>query len=345
MSMTVKMLDEAGKGFRLVTVDEPVDIQVISGDQPRLVIHQAIASLTRGFPLVNNAYIMNAAGETVSKIDYKEVKSGQPGIGNFYCEAMTGNTATISLGGMLGVDPKEITDEIRDAFLKTYPHLREALDKTSQEVVRDFGTILANFKDYGDGTIYGAYLEGTFWEANKLTTKQIGEYGVYAKEDVIKHLRDTGMYPESKLSMLASNDKLVNAKPEPDGEAPAPEGPKSEADLWVDVIGHLDSGLVAPAMGSINTLTMGDRIDIYGAVVSNDNYKEFFIITGNKIHIMYSGDKVYRAEDVADHTSELFGCYKSQEPKCKWYHFSRDGMSVRVSPLDPSKDSVPAFFK
>lgn len=224
--MTIKMLDETGKGFRLVSVGEPVDIQVISGDEPRLVVHQAIASLSRGFPLVNNAYIMNAAGDTISKIDYKEVKSGQPGMGGLYREALHEGTKTVDIPSLIGADPEKIVATARDIFFAANPHLREDLAtagltpgglsevlKNAQEEQlgeEDCGTILAIFPGMSG---YGVYLGGEYVDVNALTARQIRSYTVYAKPETIDDLRKAGLIPETKLKLLAENAIKVNTAP------------------------------------------------------------------------------------------------------------------------------------
>lgn len=224
--MTIKMLDATGKGFRLVSVGEPVDIQVISGDEPRIVVHQAIASLSRGYPLVNNAYIMNAAGDTISKIDYKEVKSGQPGMGDWYREAFREGNVTVDIPSLIGADPEKIVAAARAIFFNANPHLREQLAAAGlapgelSEVLKqaqeeqlgeeDCGTILAIFPGMSG---YGVYLGGEHVDVNALTARQIRSYTVYAKPETIDDLRKAGLIPETKLKLLAENAIKVNTAP------------------------------------------------------------------------------------------------------------------------------------
>lgn len=76
MSVHVKMLDKDGVGFRFVTVEDPVCIQLIPtdpdiGGYPVLRIGRPPAPIIN-YPLTNDAYVMNDAGETISKVSLKE---------------------------------------------------------------------------------------------------------------------------------------------------------------------------------------------------------------------------------------------------------------------------------
>jgi hypothetical protein len=70
------MLDKDGVGFRFVTVEDPVCIQLIPtdpdiGGYPVLRIGRTPAPIIN-YPLTNDAYVMNDAGETISKVSLKE---------------------------------------------------------------------------------------------------------------------------------------------------------------------------------------------------------------------------------------------------------------------------------
>jgi hypothetical protein len=282
MSMTIKMLDETGKGFRLVSVGEPVDIQVISGDEPRIVVHQAIASLSRGFPLVNNAYIMNAAGDTISKIDYKEVKSGQPGMGDWYREAFREGSATVDIPSLVGADPEKIIEAARAIFFNANPHLREQLASAGlapgglSEVLKnaqeeqlgeeDCGTILAIFPGMSG---YGAYLGGDYHEVHALTARQIRSYTVYAKPETIEDLRKTGLVPETKLKLLAENAVKVSTTPsksvserlsEYGGVEELAGTDQSNNTLQEAIFGNLEEGIRDQAIGHILRNVHGHQI-------------------------------------------------------------------------------------
>lgn len=160
--MTIKMMDETGKGFRLVSVEEPVDIQVISGDQPRIVVHRAIASLTRGFPLVNNAYIMNAAGDTISKIDYNEVKSGKPGLGSFYRESLSEGNTSLEIIDALSLHSKAAIDIARSRFFDAHPELAKTLSISGMSMDE---LVQATQRSSNESDIFGHLEEGVVDQA------------------------------------------------------------------------------------------------------------------------------------------------------------------------------------
>ena len=328
MSMTIKMLDETGKGFRLVSVGEPVDIQVISGDSPRIVVHQAIASLSRGFPLVNNAYIMNAAGDTISKIDYKEVKSGQPGMGDWYREAFREGSATVDIPSLVGADPEKIIEAARAIFFNANPHLREQLAEAGlapgglTEVLKnaqeeqlgeeDCGTILAIFPGMAS---YGVYLGGEYVDVNALTARQIRAYTVYAKPEAIDDLRKTELIPETKLKLLAENEVKVNGKPNKGavdtlkqyaGVEVIEQTPQQKSDYFKDLIfGRLEEGILDQAVGHILRNVHTHQIEL--AVEKLDTHETIYLLIDGRFSRSFTpGRDIIKAVDLTrDNLNEL----------------------------------------
>lgn len=362
MSMTIKMLDETGKGFRLVSVGEPVDIQVISGDTPRIVVHQAIASLSRGYPLVNNAYIMNAAGDTISKIDYKEVKSGQPGMGGLYREALHEGTETVDIPSLIGADPEKIVAAARDIFFAANPHLREQLATAGltpgglSEVLKntqdeelgedDCGTILAIFPGMSG---YGVYLGGEHIDVHALTARQIRRYTVYAKPETITDLRKTGFIPETKLKLLEENAVKVNG-----------ESTKSVADrlnqyagveellpaYYNEVFEHLGDG-AAEAFAYVQSLLDpgAKQVDLVVQTFKADSDdspdKTLYVLVGDEFVRSFTYNRSSVTANMFDehHLEQMkitFAKSKALTPRSdRWYNVSRiDG----VTTIKPNRD-------
>lgn len=76
MPVHVKMLDKDGVGFRQITVQDPACLQLVAtdpdiGDYPVLRVGHASSGIIN-YPLTNDAYIMNEAGGTISKINFKD---------------------------------------------------------------------------------------------------------------------------------------------------------------------------------------------------------------------------------------------------------------------------------
>lgn len=76
MPVHVKMLDKDGVGFRLITVEDPVCLQLIAtdpniGDYPVIRVGIPPAPVMN-YPLTGDAYVMNENGETISKVAYKD---------------------------------------------------------------------------------------------------------------------------------------------------------------------------------------------------------------------------------------------------------------------------------
>jgi len=228
MNLIIKMMDRDNKSFRMLVVEEPVDIKVNLGTPPNgnhgLVIQHALPGKNRSYPITGNVYIMNASGDTISKITEKDLE--YPGMGGLYKESLTDDPGAVDfdLPALLnGADPVRIAAMAREIMFSANPNLREALAKAGlapggvaeSEEEYDSGTILANFH----GNV-GAYLDGSFFDAYSLTAKRIQQYNVYATKEMIKELREGGLIPESKLAMLEANYVKANAKPARD---PGPE--------------------------------------------------------------------------------------------------------------------------
>lgn len=76
MATYVKMMDKDGVGFQMITVEDPAQIRFKATDEdmedyPVLMVSKPPSGVLR-YPLVNDAYIMNHQGETISKIVFKE---------------------------------------------------------------------------------------------------------------------------------------------------------------------------------------------------------------------------------------------------------------------------------
>ena len=361
MSMTIKMLDETGKGFRLVSVGEPVDIQVISGDSPRIVVHQAIASLSRGYPLVNNAYIMNAAGDTISKIDYKEIKSGQPGMGGLYRETLREGSAIVDIPSLIGADPEKIVEAARAIFFNANPHLREQLAaadlapgglsevlKNAQEEQlgeEDCGTILAIFPGMSG---YGAYLGGEYVDVHALTARQIRSYTVYAKPETIEDLRKTGLTPETKLKLLAENATKVSGEPYKSVTERLNQYAGVEEILpayYNDVFGHLGDGaaeayafvqgLLDPAAKQVDLVVQNFKADN-----SDGPDKTLFILVGDEFVRSFTCNRSSITASMFDehHLEQMkimFAKSKASTPRNdRWYSVSSTDGAMVIKPND-----------
>lgn len=346
MNLIIKLMDRDNKGFRLISVGEPIDIHVKprQGDSnwgPHLLVNHSIPSLSKSYPLTGNVYIMNEAGDTVSKIDAKDF-GVEPGMGSLYKEQLTTGAASFNINDALGIDPTSVVAKAREIFYAAHPEIREALAKVNlipggafEEEELDSGTILAKF-----GEKVGAYLDGHFVDAHALTSRDIKRFKVYAKPEMVKQLREEGLIPESKLNMLENNDKLVNGK-EKDPETPVVYGdPKCQLALWEAVTGHLSPATRDRALNKIDSLTLDHLEHVSAAVATVGEHAELSLLLRGEIQAMYSGDKVYAKADVVEHSAELFECFKNKDPKVKWYLFSRKEHGIEITEVDPNEGLI-----
>lgn len=274
MELIVKLMDSDNKGFRIITVTEPVDFQVTASDpelggRPSFRINHLMRAMHRAVPIEGNVYVMNTAGDTISKVDAKDlgIKSG---MGGLYREALREGSMTVDIPSLVGADPEKIIEAARAIFFNANPHLREELTKAGL-TLGSVTAIADNPDTYDEGTALfsgpmgkGAYLGGEFVDANALTAPHIRSYKVFATPEMVEELRKEGIIPETKLALLAKHYEEVNGKPKAlaDEECVYRQTPPNQKDLAKAIFGNLEENVMDQAIGHILRNAYGHQVVI-----------------------------------------------------------------------------------
>lgn len=191
MNVVIKMMDADNTGFRLLTVTEPVDVHVKAYNPPAfqkpvLVVGYGLTALNKTYDVNGNVYIMNEAGDTISKVDYADVSKGMPAESKQPTETMVGTGLTLNIKPVRELGPVHIDDDEN----------------------RDFGVLLKKWAKEGDQI--GGYFDGNFKTLESITSIMVRQYKAYAKPDIIEEIRKAEEWPALKIEMLVANEKLVN---------------------------------------------------------------------------------------------------------------------------------------
>lgn len=328
MNVIIKMMDADNKGFRLLTVGEPVDVHVRAFDEasmtnPSLTVNHGVSPSTKSYPLVGNAYIMNEAGDTISKIDFVEVSKGMaPGSGkNMVAMAFKGDSLYLTAGNGNGVDPEE----------------------------HDYGTILTHWEALDNKL--GVYIEGFLKTPEELTSVIIRRYKVYAKQDIIEELRKMGTFPEAKLAMLKANNDLVDPplttvtlKENGDTEIASagqitlhrPVRPGFE-ECWHKLTSHLGLDTAVLLSNTLCTYVIDKGQPAY-ACVNGQNIKHTRVIVGGKVVLACSGNTAFPSDSQSFKTEGLKQAWDELRTDYQWFTFAPAGdtRTVDVFGIQPT---------
>lgn len=329
MNVIIKMMDADNKGFRLLTVGEPVDVHVKAFDEasmtnPSITVNHGVSPLTKTYPLVGNTYIMNEAGDTISKIDFADVSKGMPKDNAKNLVTMAFQGAGLSLPLPLRTsepDPEEL----------------------------DHGTILTKWADVNNQM--GVYIDGYFKTPTDLTSVIIRRYKVYAKPDIIEELRKLGTFPEAKLAMLKANNDLVDPPLSTvtvkengeiditsDGEITVVT-PKTQYPIWDKVMSHL-SAKCACALTELASIWVIDKSAKVYACVNGTTSKFTRAIVAGEVIGAYHADTMYPSTAQAYDTQGLKQAWEEQNPAYEWFEFMPSGnaRSIDLIEIQPSGD-------
>lgn len=159
MATYVKMMDKDGVGFQMITVEDPAQIRfkatdVDMEDYPVLMVSKPPSGVLR-YPLVNDAYIMNHQGETISKIVFKEAlreigkeeyRKDQPGQSGKSFDEMLGKKSLGNRNFPLGVN-SSLPRNLAPGFVAKEPVIDPdkyfvSIDKFVEVKKRDIGWVI-----------------------------------------------------------------------------------------------------------------------------------------------------------------------------------------------------------
>ena len=332
MSIIIKMMDKDNTGFRLVSVIEPVDLHVLPYDKvkpskPCIIVRHGLTALNKTYDLEGNAYIMNEAGDTISKIDFKDVSIGMP-------EGLAFPGAVIE-------------DSMKGASLTTSIHpVRELgavhIDDSED---RDCGVLLKRWD--AEGSSLGGYFDGYFKGLPCITSVMIRQFKAYAKPEIIEEIRKTGEWPETKLAMLKANNDLVDpplttVTLKENGEIDiASEGqiklhspllPSLEAS-WRKLTSHLGVDTAVLLSNTLCTYVIDKGRPVYGCV-NGQNLKYTRVIVDGKVVLACTGNTAFPSDAQSFKIEGLQKAWEELSTDYQWFEFTPTGDTRTVDTFE-----------
>lgn len=172
MTVHIKMFLQDGVSFRLLTAENPINIQVVVSD-PELGGYPVlrVTNPPATHVLSGDAYIMNDKGDTISKIDFKTF------------------TKAISRES---IKPISRNDEPEELITGTPIFKPEKLE------------------EHHRGAEYGAFIGMDFYPFYCISPALVREHGVYASDEIIEALKKTKLVSYVFLSLLKANADKYN---------------------------------------------------------------------------------------------------------------------------------------
>lgn len=173
MTVHIKMFLQDGISFRLLTAENPINIQAVVSD-PELGGYPVlrVTNPPATHVLSGDTYIMNDKGDTISKIDFKAFTKAidRESIKPISCTA----------------------DEPKEVIAGTPIFKPEKMEEQHR------------------GAEFGAFIGMDFYPFYCIAPSLVREYGVYASDEIIEQLRKTKLVSYVFLALLKENAKKYN---------------------------------------------------------------------------------------------------------------------------------------